>query len=199
MAYRCRASAALTRRDIANATKQNQRQQREHSLHDRFLQIFRFLQVWLALKCVQTTHPKLLAIFMPREPGTVKQKVSLRYNSFIGNLVVYYFIISLLQSSGECNNGPPAADSYSAKSVVTQELFNLASSYKPFCVAGLVSAEDQLRNSAIAATTVCCSSSRNSGKIGNANTSFAARSVSGKLPSPYPRGLSASCICSGTG
>ncbi len=143
--------------------------------------------------------PKLLAIFMPREPGTVKQKVSLRYNSFIGNLVVYYFIISLLQSSGECNNGPPAADSYSAKSVVTQELFNLASSYKPFCVAGLVSAEDQLKNSAIAATTVCCSSSRNSGKIGNANTSFAARSVSGKLPSPYPRGLSASCICSGTG
>ena len=41
----------------------------------------------------------------------------------------------------------------------------------------------QLRNSAIAETTVSCSSGRISGKIGSASTSFAARSASGKLPS----------------
>jgi len=35
----------------------------------------------------------------------------------------------------------------------------------------------------IAATTVCCSSSRSSGKMGRARTSRAARSASGKLPS----------------
>jgi hypothetical protein len=42
----------------------------------------------------------------------------------------------------------------------------------------------QLRNSAIAATTVCCSSSRSSGKMGSASTSRAARSASGNAPSP---------------
>ena len=41
----------------------------------------------------------------------------------------------------------------------------------------------QLKNSAIAAITVCCSSSRSSGKMGRARTSLAARSASGKLPS----------------
>src|SRR5271157_6603922 len=44
-------------------------------------------------------------------------------------------------------------------------------------------ASPHLRNSAMALTTVCCSSSRSSGKMGRARTSRAARSASGKLPS----------------
>jgi len=41
----------------------------------------------------------------------------------------------------------------------------------------------QLMKLAIAATTVSCSSSRSSGKMGSASTSWAARSATGKLPS----------------
>jgi hypothetical protein len=51
----------------------------------------------------------------------------------------------------------------------------------------------QLRKSAIAATTISCSSKVSWGNIGSARTSAAARSLSGKAPGAYPRLSNAGC------